>query len=392
MKHIDTTIKNNCCGCGACAEACPKKCISISEDVNGFLYPVIQADVCVNCSKCVSVCPFLNAETTKNQSDDLLAYAFVSHDDELIRTSSSSGAFSVIANELAKNNKDNFCIVGAAFNGINVVHICAEDLNGIKALKKSKYVQSDTRDIWLKIKEKLENGKSVLFSGTPCQVAALKTFLGKDYENLLTIDIVCHGVPNQKIFSDYISELSQINNKNIQSAEFRVKRNFDTQNPNPRTLSVNFENGETLNMDIEHSEYLYGFHTGMYMRPSCYSCKFSTPERVGDITLADYWGIEKLHPELQSKRGVSLVRFNTEKGKKYAEVLSENGKMIETQYEFACKENYQLLKPSTQHRNYDKFFKLRRKGLSVMDAVNVCKRPDTIFAKVVRKLKRIVKR
>ena len=387
MAQINVGKKESCCGCSACVDACPKSCIQMKEDKEGFRYPVVNKTMCVDCGKCLSVCPFENSEKQKNKINDDEAFAFVASDTELIKSSSSSGAFSIIVEGFTDLNRD-FCVFGAAFDGVKVLHMCAEDIDAVKKFKKSKYVQSNTEGIFKLVKLKLENNKAVLFSGTPCQVAALKAFLGKPYDKLLTVDIVCHGVPNQRIFDDYLDELSRLQADRVSAVCFRVKKDFDAD-PNPRTVDVTFESGKILNLDIAHCEYLYGFHTGLYMRPSCYYCKYATPNRPGDITLADYWGIEKIYPNLKSKKGVSLVRFNTEKGKRYFEFLKQSGICLKTQYNFACRENHQLSFPSIPSSKRTDFIKLRRKGLSVIESVSICKKPDGILKKVRHKMESI---
>ncbi|MBR2869447.1 MAG: Coenzyme F420 hydrogenase/dehydrogenase, beta subunit C-terminal domain [Clostridia bacterium] len=388
MPFVSFKDKKECCGCSACADACPVSCIEMVEDSEFFLYPKVDESRCINCEKCLSVCPVKHFDKTENAINDDDAYAFVSNDTDLIKSSSSGGAFSVIMDAFA-GKSDNFTIAGAAFSGTDVVHMCVNNREEAEIFKKSKYVQSFGKTIYKKVKNELENGKQVLFSGTPCMVAALKNYLGKTYDGLTTVDIVCHGVPNQHIFSEYLNELEKINRSKIYSVSFRVKRNFDTEFPNPRTMDVCFENGNKLNMDIEQCEYLYGFHHSLYFRPSCSHCKFSYPKRQGDITLGDYWGIEKINKELQSKKGVSLVRFNTDKGREYLEFLKKSGNVYYTSYSFACDENYQLRKPSQDHRNREKFFKLLRKGYSVIDAVNICKKPDTLPRRIIRKVKKL---
>lgn len=386
MAHINTYKKEDCCGCFACVDACPKKCITVAEDGEGFRYPVIDKKSCVDCGKCLSVCPFENSKKVKNELDNDESFAFVAKDDELIKSSSSSGAFWVIVEEFITKNQDNFAVFGAAFDGVDVVHMCAEDIETAQRFKKSKYVQSKTDGVFEAVKEKLKNGKSVLFSGTPCQVGALKAFLGQPYEKLLTVDIVCHGVPNQKTFSDYLDDLEKAHEEKVKSVCFRIKKDFDTENPNPRTVDITFESGNVINLDIQHCEYLYGFHAGLYMRPSCYFCRYATPERPADITLADFWGIEKLYPQMQSKKGVSLVRFNTQKGKIYVDALKQQGDITEASYKFACKENHQLLFPSIPSSKRTDFIILRRKRKTVTEAVNICKKPVGIVKKVRHKL------
>lgn len=388
MSFVDVKDKKECCGCSACADICPAECIEIMEDSEFFLYPKVDESKCINCRKCLYVCPVKHYKKTKNAINDDDAYAFVSNDTELIKSSSSSGAFSTIMDAFVGSCED-FAIAGAAFNGTDVVHMCVNTREDAEIFKKSKYVQSYGRGIYKKVKNELDNGKQVLFSGTPCMVAALKNYLGKPYDRLTTVDIVCHGVPNQHIFSVYLNELAEKNESKVTSVLFRVKKDFDTDSTNPRTMDVCFENGNKLNMDISQSEYLFGFHHSLFFRPSCSDCKFSCPERQGDITLGDYWGIEKINKELQSKKGVSLVRFNTDKGEKYLEFLENSGNVYHTSYSFACDENYQLRQPSQDHRNREKFFKLLHKGYSVIDAVNICKKPDTLMRKIIRKAKKM---
>lgn len=386
MANIKIKNKENCCGCSACVDACSKQCIHMIEDKEGFSYPIIDEKMCIDCGRCVACCPFQNDAKLKNKLDDDISYAFVSNDIELIKSSSSSGAFWVIVENFVTRNKENFCVFGAAFEGIDVKHICAEDVKSATRLKKSKYVQSNTVGIYKSVRSKLEEGKAVLFSGTPCQVAALKAYLFKPYTNLLTVDIVCHGVPSQKTFSDYLNELSTKYSDEVSAVSFRGKNDFYTDKPNSRTVDVTFNKGNTINFDIVHCEYLYGFHTGLYMRPSCYYCKYASSNRPGDITLADYWGIEKKYPELQSNKGVSLVRFNTEKGRSYLEALKSSGIALETSYNFACKENHQLSYPSIPSSKRTDFIKMRRKGVTVTEAVNICKSRDGFAKKVIHKL------
>lgn len=390
MSYFRTKNKADCCGCSACADICPVGCIKMSEDEDFFKYPVVNKDKCLDCGKCFSACPVLNSEKTKNSVIDEEAFSFVAEDKELIKGSSSGGAFSTIMDRFFEVS-NNAVVVGAAFEGTKVRHKSFDNRADAELLKKSKYVQSNADGIYKTVKNDLEHNKMVLFSGTPCMVAALKAFLGKDYDNLTTIDIVCHGVPSQSVFSKYLDELMYTHNSKVVNATFKIKKGFETESPNPRTADFSFENAKTINLDISGSEYLYGFYHNIFLRPSCYNCKFATPERPGDITLGDYWGIEKINNNLNSKNGVSLVRFNTEKGKEFIDTLEQSGQLSITSYEFACDENYQLRKPAKAHRNKDKFFVLLKEGCSVMDAVNICKKPDKLIVRIIRKIKRVLK-
>lgn len=389
MGFVKLSSAADCCGCSACADICPVGCIKMVPDDEHFLYPQVDEKCCINCGKCQNVCPVINSDKLKLSVSDDKAYAFVSGDVELIKGSSSGGAFSVIMDSFS-DTEEEYAMFGSAFDGTEVVHKSVNSREKADIFRKSKYVQSDARGTYKKVKADLEEGKKVLFSGTPCMVAALKGFLGKEYDKLLTVDIVCHGVPCQYVFSKYLDELSEKYNNGVDSVTFKIKTGFEADTPNPRTADFCFENGQKINLDISQSEYLYGFYHSMFLRPSCYKCKFATPERPGDITLGDYWGIEKIKDNLNSKKGVSLVRFNTDKGKLYSESLNEAGEVYETSYAFACDENYQLRKPAKPHRNRDRFFALLNKNGSVIESVNICKKPDTIIRKVLRKIKKII--
>ncbi len=385
MDSISIVSKYNCCGCGACADICPKQCITMEQDKNGFFFPVIDNNICILCGRCTAVCPVLNDKQAKYENEKADAFAYISADDEIIKGSSSGGAFTLIMDAVAEKYKD-FAIAGAAFCGTTVKHIIAKDISLADALKKSKYVQSDTFGIFKKVKELLDKGTAVLFSGTPCQVAALKLYVGKDYDNLLTVDIVCHGVPSQALFDRYLAELEAKYGAKVIGTEFRYKKDFDNIKPNPRTINVYFQNGKCINMDMWESEFLYAYYTGLIFRQGCANCKFACPSRPGDITLGDYWGIEKIHPEFNSLKGVSLVRFNSKKGDFLKEAFALKGTFTETKWSFACAENHQLSFPFVPHRNSKKFFRQNCRGMDFCKNVNICKRPDSIFKKILRKI------
>lgn len=390
MNCIDIKSPHYCCGCGACADACPKSCIELMNDSEGFVYPKVRTSECISCGKCSSACPILNADKAKNVSRDDIAYAYISQMEETVKSSSSGGAFSLIMEGIASAYSD-FVIIGAAFLENKVKHTFTTNLASSEIFKKSKYVQSNANGIYKIAKEKLAQGSMVLFSGTPCQVAALKCYLGRDYENLLTVDIVCHGVPSQTVFEEYLTDMERKNGSKVIGAEFRYKRNIDDIKPNPRTMNLYFENGKCINLDMSDSEFLYAYYTGLIYRPSCESCRFACSDRPGDITLGDYWGIEKKHPNLNSLKGVSLVRFNTEKGKFLIDLFEKTGIFIETEWSFACAENNQLSFPAKPHRNRNKFFRLRSRGVAFCNNVNICKKPDNFLQKVLRKMGTIFK-
>lgn len=392
MSYLKNNVKSDCCGCSACNDACPVNCIEMKTDKKTFFkYPVVDKSKCINCLKCEKVCPVTFSEQIKNKLNDDKAYAVFSKNSELIYESSSGGAFSMIMDDFSNRFKDNFAIFGAAFEGFDVVLKGVTTMHEAKAFKKSKYVQATCDGAYKYAKKLLDSGSAVLFSGTPCIVAALKTFLGRDYDKLYTVDIVCHGVPNNEIFKMYLNDVEKKYGDTLKSFSFRVKKNFDTDECNTRTVDLEFEN-KTVNLDIKNCEYLYSFHNAYCMRPSCHECRFATPERVSDITLADFWGINKKYSFINEQRGVSMLRINTQKGKTFMGFINENSEVYESEYSFAVECNEQLRRPMAYNIRTDKFYKLINKGVSFSDAVSICKKQKIkIYHRVLWKIKNLMR-
>lgn len=333
--------RKDCCGCGACANICPNNAISMKEDEYGFIFPVIDEKICINCHMCQKVCAFQNIDESNLP---LKTWVAVTKNKESLKKSASGGVFFTLAKEFVKENN---CAVGAAFDdAFNLKHIIAEDIDTLTKLQGSKYTQSNTEFVYREIKIKLNNGKKVLFSGCPCQVAGLKAFLGREYENLITIDLICHGVPSNKSFKDYIAVLQKKNGVQIESFNFRDKRYgwgingtaFTSDNKNVKALCTS-------------SSYLYYFSHGLTYRENCYKCKYASKNRPSDITIGDYWGIEKEHSELLNKKvideskGVSVVIANTQKGIDLVERNAELFYLYESTFEKAARSNAQLNHP-----------------------------------------------
>lgn len=300
---ITITDKHNCCGCSACASACPKHCITMQSDNEGFLYPTVDIDKCIDCHLCERICPCINSEQSQNP---IVSFGAKSNDDSIRRQSSSGGIFTAIAEGVICKGG---VVFGASFdNEWKVVHTYTETTDGIAAFRGSKYVQSSIGDSYKQVLVFLKAGREVLFSGTPCQVAGLKRFLQKDYDNLLTIEVVCHGVPSPKIWREYLSTLRL---KNIGSISHKDKTtgwrgySFTIKDVNQKVV---FTEKATEN------KYMMGFIRNFTLRPSCFSCPAKAGRSHADITLADYWGIEHLLPELDDNKGTSFICVNTTKG------------------------------------------------------------------------------
>lgn len=301
MIHI--TESNKCCGCEACIQACPKQCITTLEDREGFLYPSINKESCTNCGLCEKVCPVISPQDSKKPIKTLAAR---NNNIDTRLSSSSGGIFTALAEETLKNGG---VVFGAAFNKKwEVCHTYIESKEQLHKLRGSKYVQSHIRESYKQARTFLKENREVLFSGTPCQIAGLKRFLCKEYNNLKTVDVVCHGVPSPKVWKKYLEELSTEHNiAKITDIQFRDK----TEGWNNFSLSIKFEdlNGaqnvfrETLNTNI----FMSCFLKDLCLRPSCYACPARSGKSNSDITLADLWGAESLCQELDDNKGVSLI-------------------------------------------------------------------------------------
>ena len=352
--YLSDGLKQHCSGCGACFQTCSFGAIEMINDEDGFVYPKIDTEKCVGCKKCEKACPF-SGEVIAVEGQRF--FAAKSKDKSVIKGSSSGGAFYEITKAFCD---ENFVVFGAEMTDkLKVRHSFAEDFSQTEKFRKSKYVQSDTGDSFKRAKAFLDEGRKVLFSGTPCQITGLKNFLGKDYSNLVTVDIVCHGVPSQQLFDKYIKELSAEAGEKITSFTFRNKKDFDKKSCNQKTVLIKTESGREIVKEVLQCEYLAAFHEAMFYRPSCGKCPFANTSRVGDITLADFWGAEKYFSDFDDGRGVSLVIVNSEKG---AELFG-NAQLesIETDMEKAVGNNAQLRRPVEFHKNREKFFELNKK-------------------------------
>lgn len=303
---IKYVASNKCCGCSACYQTCSLGAIKMSEDKHGFRVPIIENDSCVECGKCIKACPILNSD--KKGNEPIACYAATNKSPEESYKCSSGGIFSVIA-ETVINEGGTVC--GAAFSDdFKLKHVLANNISDLEQLKKSKYVQSDTSDIYKKVKALIANGRFVLFSGTPCQISGLYAFLSSDnFPNLLTVDVVCHGVPSQKLFDEYLKHISK--NKKLENYTFRAKRN--ARNGMNCYFSYNV-NGKNKLINWPEDSYNYYYMMGKTYRDSCYSCPFAKVNRVSDITLCDYWSWEKYHSkDFNKMECVSGVLINSDK-------------------------------------------------------------------------------
>lgn len=307
---IDVFENKKCCGCNACINICPVKCISNKTDEKGFAFPIVDTSVCIGCNQCDSVCPMLNS---LEKAAPLSTEGMINNDDKERVASSSGGIFSILAKEII--NKGGV-VYGASFDeNFKVVHTSAETIEDIAKFRGSKYIQSDINLCFTEVKTILNTGRWVLFSGTPCQVKGLHLFLKKSYEKLLTVDFICHGVPNYEVFKAYIEDEKRKSpskfTSGISSINFRDKSHAGWHG---YCLAFTTRDNSHETIELKNSAFMRGFGANLYLRPSCYDCPAKDFSSGADITLADYWRVEKLNPELDDNKGTSLVSILTEKG------------------------------------------------------------------------------
>ena len=379
---IEIKTKEDCCGCYACYNICPKECITMESDSEGFWYPKIDKNKCIDCNLCEKVCPIINKFNSSLYEEK--SYAVFNKNEKIRLESSSGGIFSILAEYVINNHGS---VYGAAFDeDFNVKHIKITSLQDIELLRGSKYVQSRTNDIFKSIKFDLKNNKMVLFTGTPCQVAGLQSFLQKKYDNLILMDIVCHGVPSPLVWQQYIDELKQNYKQDIKSIYFRDK------STGWKTYSVKFlfDKDEYKNFGFKDI-YMKGFLNDIYLRPSCYNCNFKGIERVSDITVADFWGIEKVLPKMDDDKGTSLIVIHSEKGKQLFDELSEKMILNEVNLNEAIKYNPSMIKSVKYNEKRNSFFAELSSGKELTDLIR--KYTKISFEKRVKnKIKSIIKR
>lgn len=322
---------DKCTGCSACASVCPIDCIRMKADNEGFLRPVIDESRCLHCGKCQKICPVIIP--IEDDGIHPKSYAARSKDKEVVAHSSSGGLFTVFASCVLRRGG---VVIAAGFDtDYTVVHKVCADVNRLDELRRSKYVQSRIGSAYCEAKEKLDNGKEVLFCGTPCQIGGLKSYLGKDYSSLYTVDFVCHGTPSPLAYNRYLDYLRERYKSEICSVNFRNKsRGWHTH-----SLCVQFANGTEHNESVKDDYYERSFIMNMNLRPSCYQCVFKQVHRVSDITMADFWGSEQSVPDWNEDTGISLIMVQSTKGMELFNNCEERIEWIEVDYAEAVRSN-----------------------------------------------------
>ena len=341
---------NLCCGCSACASICPKNCITMKANAEGFLYPAVDTDACVACGRCEKVCPVLQDGNAPGP-DFREAYAAITNDSDTLLSSSSGGAFTELSKTVLRSGG---CVFGAAFSEDfkSVRHIMAESEAELYALRGSKYVQSEIGETYQEAKRQLDSGRNVLFSGTPCQISGLKNYLQKDYDNLLLVDVICHGTPSPAMWEKYLSHLEQSMGGKAKYVSFRHKENdwrrFGMELP--------FEGDKRYYKPLGEDPYLKMFLKNDCLRESCYACKVKEAGSTADITIGDFWGVEHAEPEMDNSMGVSLVLIHTEKGRRAFEQIPSGMTTGRTDYDRAISYNSAMTQSVARPMERDCFF------------------------------------
>ena len=361
---IEITQKEYCCGCSACVHICPKHSISFQEDKEGFLYPKVDLETCVDCGLCEKVCPIINQESERIP---LGVYA-AKNDDESIRLKSSSGGvFTLLAEKILEEDG---VVFGARFNeNWEVIHDYTCTVEGLEPFRGSKYVQSAIGVSYKQVEEFLKAGRKVMFTGTPCQIAGLRKFLRKDYENLLTVDFVCHGVPSPLVWRKYLEEeLARQGDAGKNSVLASPKDAPVLTGVNFRDKSVGWkkfsfvlsfskasavgEQNTVLSSVFTENDYMRVFLSNLSLRPSCFNCSSKAGKSGADITIGDFWGIENVLPELDDDRGLSLLMLHSQRGLEH--FISLRCDIAEVNFTDAIKSNsaYQIPVPMPINREF----------------------------------------
>lgn len=343
--RINVTDEGNCCGCLACMAVCPTNAISKTENERGFIVPTIDDSKCINCGFCLRTCDFKKEH--KEQSNNKRAYALIFSDKKVLRKSTSGGAFTALSDVVLRGS--GFVVGSVMEDDFTVHHVITNDSGCRNRMRGSKYVQSDIHEIFHPIKDLLLRGEKVMFSGTPCQCAALRSFLGQEYDNLIVVDLLCHGVPNNNLFKEHIYYLEKYYGKKIVEYSFRDKKYGWDSYTNVVRLSNNREKAKWIN------QVFYSFFVNsVSLRPSCFNCVYRSYHRYSDITIGDFWGYNRI-AEKKNKKGVSLVIVHSDKGQSLIEDSAQFAKIHEIEVD-KIKKNIQI-KPTSTKLNKDAFWK-----------------------------------
>lgn len=403
---INIIHKQDCCGCAACVQRCPKHCISLKEDEEGFLYPQVELDKCIDCHLCEKVCPQI---TPPDKIPPLEVLAAKNRNENERMASSSGGVFIALVKKVISSGG---VVFGAVFDeNWEVKHTYAETLDGVRPMMCSKYLQSRIGNSFSDAERFLKEGRNVLFCGTPCQITGLRRYLRKVYPNLLAVDFLCHGVPSPGVWRSYLNETFGISARRAAAGKntvlssslksipvitgigFRDKKPYGWKKfsfvVRGESASKADKNSVLLSDIHRENPYMRGFLADIYLRPSCYNCKCKNGVSQSDLTIADYWGIQQLMPDFDDDKGVGLVLINTEKGRDAFQILDMEVRT--SNLKDAMMLNGGFNEQVTPHPKRQLFFNRFRSGEPVSRIVVECLRIP-LYRRLVRKVKNVIKR
>lgn len=385
---INQLDKKKCFGCRSCEQVCPKKCIKMKDDHEGFLMPFINKIDCINCGLCVRSCPAL---IDMDLDIDPIVYAATNKNQIFLKESTSGGIFRILAEHIIEKGG---VVFGCAWNEELVAeHICVLEKNDLHKLSGSKYVQSNTKSTFSEAKKYLDSGVEVLYSGTSCQIAGLKAYLRTEYLNLLTVDVICHGVPSPLLFKKYLKWQENRIGKKIIGYNFRSKENaYWGQSLECELITAK----KRSYIDSRLDPYYHHFLKSNTYRESCYSCKYANKNKMSDITLGDYWGVGKFHPHMSNKFGTSIININSYKAQKLIYKIEQGTYFQISNYTFASTYNENLINSSKRTAIRDDIYEgINSKNLSDFFSQNLKINPNIkirLFSRVPSKIKYFVKK
>lgn len=385
---IDKLKKQQCTGCTSCASICPKQCITMVKGSEGFNYPQIDSSKCIECQLCEQVCPVIYSNQLH---DDMKSYAVINKNDEVRNKSTSGGFFSVIAEYVL--DKDGY-VVGAGYDNHYVVkHMIVNSKDELNKLREAKYSQSELNDCFVKIKELLDNNLWVLFSGTPCQVGGLKAFLRKDYERLITVDLVCHGVPSPLVWKKYVEYRSHCDNDDQLPQYIHLRSKISGWSRYNYSVVFDYDDKQYQKLNSQDS-FMKAFVGNMCLRSSCYDCHFKGLNRVSDFTLGDYWGIWDQIPDMDDNKGTSLVFIHSIKGKEIFNGVKDQCIYQEVDSQISVEQNPSMLVSSSRNGARDRFIE----DINKFDFEEIIKKYNlvhkemkvSLLRRIIRKIKRLI--
>lgn len=386
---------DKCTGCSACASRCPNQCISMIPDKEGFQHPNIDLLRCIDCGVCKKVCPLLN--TNNGWKHETTAWAAINLNDTIRQNSTSGGIFTLLCEYVIDNGG---AVFGAKYDtDFSVIHCYAESKDELDVLRIAKYAQSEIRNTYKVAREMLQQGRCVLFTGTPCQIAGLKAYLGINYDNLITVDMICHGVPSPRVWQYYVAYRREKDAGGLLPALINVRSKESGWSS--YSVRFNYPNGNTYVASNREDAYIRSFVGNLCLRPSCYDCQFKGIDRISDITLGDYWGVWAQHPELDDNSGVSVVLLHTEKAEIIFSQIKHQLRSFPLDTKICLQENPSAIASSVKPEKREEFMKCYEREDFEMLTDRLLPIPQqnsqktnvrTLFDRVVRKFGRTVRK